>query len=132
MTLKELSQLYYIKKEIEASKNRLAVLRAKMTGGNFLMNGMPKNTGTENKIERYIVEAIDLEEIIKTKIIQCIYERKKLEQYISGIYDSLTRQIFSLRFVDGMSWEQVALNIGGGISEESVRKRVYRYLHTEK
>ena len=133
MTLKELSQLYYLTREIEEDKKRLAELKARIPGyAGFIQSGMPGGNSRESQIERYAAEIADIEAIIAAKIIQCTYERSRLERYISGIPDSLTRQIFTLRFVDGLSWDQVALKIGGGNMPDGVKKRVYRHLKKEK
>lgn len=85
----------------------------------------------ENRLERYIAEIVDLEAIIRAKITQCLHERARLERYIAEIPDSLTRQIFQLRFINGLTWVQIAFSVGGGNTEEGVRKRVYRYLEQE-
>lgn len=129
MTLKELSQLYYLNREIEMDKNRLEKLKAKASspsGPN--LTGMPGSGSYENRLERYIAEIVDLEGIISAKISQCIHERNRLERYIANIGDSLTRQIFTQRFVNGLNWSQTAASIGGGNNAESVRKRVQRHL----
>ena len=73
-------------------------------------------------------ELIDLMELLALRQLQCAKEQKRLEEYIASIPDSLTRQIFALRFVNGLSWRQVAFHVGGGNTEESVKKVVYRYL----
>ena len=92
---------------------------------------MPKSPSFENRLERYIAEIVDLEAIIQAKITQCLHERARLERYIAEIPDSLTRQIFQLRFINGLTWVQIAFSVGGGNTEEGVRKRVYRYLEQE-
>lgn len=129
MTLKELSQLYYLNREIERDTERLEALRSRArTPGSPNYDGMPKSPNFENRLERYIAEIADLEAIISTKVTQCLRERSRLERYISDIPDSLTRQIFTLRFINGLTWVQIAMCVGGGNTDESVRKRVYRYL----
>ncbi len=133
MTLKELSQLYYLKREIEEDKKRLAELKAQIPGyAGFAQSGMPSGNIKESQVERYAAEIADTEAIIAAKIVQCTYERNRLERYISGIPDSLTRQIFTLRFVECLRWDQVALKIGGGNTPDGVKKRVYRYLKKVK
>lgn len=132
MTLKELSQLYYLNREIEADKERLERLRelaASPSGPN--LSGMPGSGSRENRLERYIAEIIDLEAIISAKITQCLHERSRLERYIADIPDSLTRQIFTLRFVNGLPWVQVAFSVGGGNTEASVKMICYRYIDAE-
>lgn len=132
MTLKELSQLYYLNREIERDQERLEQLRASVSApGAPNYDGMPKSPSFENRLERYIAEIVDLEAIIQAKITQCLHERNRLERYIAEIPDSLTRQIFQLRFINGLTWTQIAFSVDGGNTEEGVRKRVYRYLEQE-
>ena len=68
----------------------------------------------------------------KQLIEQCmkrsIQEYKKLILYISNIDDSMIRQIIFLRFVQGHTWVQVATEIGGGNSPDSIRMMMKRYL----
>lgn len=129
MTLKELSQLYHLGREIERDQEQLEELRAKVSAPSAQgCDGMPKSPGYENQLERYIAAIVDLEAIIRAKITQCVYERNRLERYIADIPDSLTRQIFTLRFVKGFSWVQVAMHVGGNNTENSVKKTCYRYL----
>lgn len=132
MTLKELSQLYYLNREIERDQERLEKLRASASApGAPNYDGMTKSPSFENRLERYIAEIVDLEAIIQAKITQCLHERARLGRYIAEIPDSLTRQIFQLRFINGLTWVQIAFSVGGGNTEEGVRKRVYRYLEQE-
>lgn len=52
----------------------------------------------------------------------------EIEEYIAGIEDSLVRQIFELKYVTGLTWSQVAQRLGGGNSEDGVKKTCYRFL----
>lgn len=130
MTLKELSQLYYLGREIEHDKKRLEELKAKScsaAGAN--LSGVPRGgQKIGDGIERYIAEIVDLEAIISAKITQCLHERNRLERYIADIPDSFTRQIFTLRFVKGFTWVQVARHVGGGNTADCVRKVCARYV----
>lgn len=129
MTLKELSQLYYLNREIERDQERLEQLRARVSApGSPNYDGMPKSPSFENRLERYIAEIVDLEAIIRAKITQCLHERNRLERYIAEIPDSLTRQIFQLRFINGLTWVQIAFSVGGGNTEGSVKMICYRYI----
>ena len=130
MTIKELSQLYYLNREIEADKHRLTNLEAAVTSiSSPELSGMPRASGANDKVSRYVAEILDLQAIIAAKQLQCIHERNRLERYIAEISDSLTRQIFQCRFCEGMSWRQTACVVGnGGMAEDSVKKVCYRYL----
>ena len=133
MTLKELSQLYYLNREIERDKQRLEDLKTRacsLSGPN--LTGMPGGGSfSGSSIDRQIAEIVDLESIISAKIKQCLHERNRLERYIADIPDSLTRQIFTLRFINGLSWLQVAYHIGGYNTEDSVKKICYRFIDRE-
>lgn len=129
MTLKELSQLYYLNREIEMDKRRLEGLKMKsQSPSSARLDGMPHSTSIESRVERYAAEIADLEAIIAAKCEQCIHERNRLERYISDIDDSRLRMIFKLRFVNGLSWWQVAAHIGGNNTGDSVRMAVQRFL----
>ncbi len=129
MTVKELSQLYWLNREIEEDMRRLEDLEALASSPKSPQyDGMPHAPGYGDALARCVAEIVDLKAIIAAKQQQCIYERSRLERYIAGIPDSLTRQIFTLRFINGLNWYQTAMHVGGGNTDESVRKRVYRYL----
>ena len=128
MTLKELSQLYYLNREIEMDKKRLFELEAQAVSCTPDLTGMPHASGVSDKVGRYAAEIADLRGIIEAKHQQCLYERSRLERYISSIEDSLLRQAFTYRFVNGLPWEQVAACVGGSNTAGSVRMMCYRYL----
>ena len=131
MTKKELSQLYWLKREIEEDRRRLDELETIASSpASPRYDGMPHAPGTGDGMARMAAEIADLKAIISAKRQQCIHERNRLERYIADIPDGLTRQIFTLHFIDGLNWARVAMRVGGGNTDESVRKRVYRYLHS--
>ena len=131
MTLKELSQLYYLNREIEMDKKRLQELEVLAVSISPNLTGMPRSPGVSDKVGRYAAEIADLKGIIEAKHQQCLYERSRLERYIAGIDDSLLRQVLTYRFVNGLPWEQVAACVGGSNTAGSVKMMCYRYLKQE-
>lgn len=131
MTLKELSQLYHLNREIEMDKRRLQELELKALPGSQKLTGMPRTPGVPDPVGDCAAEIADLRGIIEAKHNQCLYERNRLERYIAGIDDSLLRQIFTYRFVNGLAWEQVAACVGGGNSAGSVKMACHRYLRRD-
>ena len=131
MTLKELSQLYYLNWEIEMDKKRLQELEIMAVSISPNLTGMPRSPGVSDKVGRYAAEIADLKGIIEAKHKQCLYERSRIERYISSLDDSLLRQIFTYRFVNGLPWEQVAACVGGSNTAGSVKMMCYRYLKQE-
>lgn len=133
MTVRELSQLYWLKKEIAIDQQRLELLRSKASGpSNSNLSSLPnRNNSFDHRLERLCSEILDLESIIYQKQQMCIQEQTRLEQYISNLPDSLLRQVFTFRFIEGLSWLQVAFRVGGGNTEASVKMLCYRYLKSE-
>lgn len=161
MTVKELSKLYRLNREVEQNIRQLNDLEPQLQEDERLLSelratmydvsspplsDMPKAHNVGSPIENKVLRAIQLENniakkrdaitdiriIISTRQTLCLLERKRLEEYIDGIDDSLTRQIFTLRFVNGLTWDQVAESIGYENGGESVRVTCYRYLKTHK
>lgn len=127
MTTKELAQLYYLNREIEQDKQRLTELEAAATSITPKITGLPHVAGITDKTA--IAAAIaDLRELVQAKQMQCIAEHKRLLHYINSIDDSLTRQIISLRHINGLSWRQVAFHIGGGNTEAGVKMAYKRFM----
>lgn len=133
MTVKELSQLFYLVREIDADRRRLEELeQAAGAPSSSNLSGMPHGSrSNESKVERLAAEIVDLRAIIMARQIQCIHERARLERWINEIPDSLTREIFRRRFVEGLQWPQVAEAIGEGNTADRVKKICYRYLDRE-
>lgn len=52
----------------------------------------------------------------------------EVEEYIESIEDSRVRTIIRLRYIEGMTWQQVATYMGGDNSEDSVKKTAQRFL----
>ena len=75
MTVKELSQLYWLNREIEMDRRRLEeleLLTASPRPQNFV--GMPHMSGYGDALARSVADIVDLKAIIAAKQQQCIYE----------------------------------------------------------
>lgn len=135
MTIKELSQLYYLKEEIKRDKMRLKQIEtadiqaAKLTG-------MPHAARLiYDPMAEKIVSTVDLKKTLKKTLKKAIkrscYEELKLMRYISSIDDCFIRLIFKLRFIDCKTWWQVAWEVGGNNTAASVKMCCYRHLHSK-
>ena len=161
MTVKELSNLYRLNREVELNMRQLEKLEAEQDKDEELLRELrqlvgdvsspalsdtPKahNVGSptesavlriaqlESNIQQKHDAVLNMRVLISTRQTLCLLERKRLEEYINTVEDSLLRQIFTLRFVNCLPWEQVAFSIGGDNKGESMRKACYRYLRTHK
>jgi len=66
-------------------------------------------------------------------ILEDRYERllemqTELEEFIDALPTSRLRRIFEYRYIDQLTWQQVAQKIGNNASEESIRKEHDRFL----
>lgn len=128
MTVKEMSQLYYLNREIEHLQHQLEELECLAEGTTQVITGMPHGSGTSDKVGRYAVRIADLRSMIDNRKARCWDELNRLNAYIDSVEDSLTRQILTLRYVNGLSWQQVADSVGGENTEGAVKQLAYRYL----
>ena len=85
MTKQELSQLYYLNREIENLKNRIAELECIAISSTSEITGMPHATGISDKIGKYAAEIVDLKELLDLNLKKCFYELNRLNRYIESI-----------------------------------------------
>lgn len=52
----------------------------------------------------------------------------QVEEFITSVKDSRMRRIINLRIVENLSWNEVADRIGGGNTEDGVRKAFARFM----
>lgn len=129
MTKKELSQYYYLGKEIRADERRLKELEAKATSVTQKIKPTPGGGGAGDKIGFYAPQIAEQKQLIELKMRQCIILQNKILKYINGIESSFMRQIFTHRYIDCYSWTRIAVNIGGNNTADSVRKAHDRFLY---
>jgi len=128
MTKKELSQLYYLNCEIEEQQRRLAELESIATSCTANITGLPKTDGIADKIAKYAIEISDLKGLLDLNLKKCFYELNRLNRYIQSVEESQMRLILSLRYINGLSWRQIAFSIGGSTTEDSIRMLHNRFL----
>ena len=129
MTKKELSQLYYLNREITEQQRRLKELEMLATTSTVRITGMPKVRALTDKVGEYAAEIADLKSLLDLNLKKCFYELNRLNRYIASVDDSQMRMILSLRYVNGLGWEQVAASISHCITGDSVRKAHDRFLN---
>lgn len=122
MTKKELSQLYYLKKEIKEQQRRLSELEAAATDCSVKITGLPSGKGISDKIGNYTAQIADLKALIDLNLKKCFYELNQLDRFIRDVEDSQMRVILTLRYIQGLSWQRVAYAIGENDEQYPRRK----------
>ena len=160
MTVKELSKLYWLNREVEWNKKQLAELEAEIDRDRAeletlrrsldgmaspKMDGMPHGSDVSSPVENTVEHILTLEDAlarkhdalvnlqarISTRQTLVILERDRLEQYILSIEEPYMRDVFRLRFINGLPWQQVAESLGRADTWESVKTACYRYIRTK-
>lgn len=62
---------------------------------------------------------------LESELIEII---NQIEEFIASVDDSRMRRIINLRFIENLSWNKVADKIGGGNTEDSIKKAFYRFM----
>lgn len=127
MTKQELSQLYYLNREIEHLKTRIAEVEGLATSTTKQITGMPHVAGVSDNVGKYVAELADLKELLQLNLKKCFYEFNRLNRFIQSIEDSQLRMILSLRYINGLGWQQIAFSIGER-DEQYPRKKHNRFL----
>lgn len=100
--------------------------------------------GGSGGIEHFRIEGFPYPEYNRKKTL--LYARKatltslemelletlnNVEEFIASVKDSRMRRIITLRFINSLSWNEVASRIGGGNTEDSIKKAFYRFMEKE-
>lgn len=128
MTLEKLSQAYYLQKEIRLLESKLGELYAEALPGASPMSTPVSHSSVNRKTESIAIEIATLTDLVHEKYQQRIRELTEITQWIGDIPDSRTRMIFHLRFLNGLSWGEVAKHMGKNIPTVTVKAACYSYL----
>lgn len=134
MDKEQLKQLKYLKVEIEVIKKQIEELdyttvTDSVKGSNAYFPYVARNFKIEGLDEEgYNYKFKRLRNKLNRKIDELMDLVEETNEFIDSIEDSLTRQIITLRYVNGLEWAQVAESIGGNNTADSVRKVAERFL----
>ena len=128
MTKKELSQLYKLSGEIRILQNQLEKVIADAEKTTAILSDMPQASGTRDRVGEITAIIIDIKTEIQDRIDKYWRQYNVLLNYIKSVSDPIVRQALTLKYVEGMKWEEVVKKSGGKNTSESIKKMVYRYL----
>lgn len=114
VTKERLEKLCGLKREIARTKRRIARLENELTRENIEADLYAETKRTRDALRAYLIGAQK--------------EETHLIEYINSIPDSDIRELFMLRYVDGIrSWQRIAF-LAGEHDESFVRRRHNAYL----
>ena len=141
VTKKVLSQYSDLQEEIKEVRLKIERLERdidRIEDGEMVIDSV---TGGNGGKQHFKIEGVPFPEYSRKKTL--LYARKatlqlleddllektnEVEEFIASIDDSRMRRIINLRFLENKTWNQVADYIGGGNTEDSVRKSFTRFL----
>jgi len=103
--IEQLKQLRYLKGEVILLTQRLERLETEITG-----NTRCRWRGRATL--EYGAQLVALRDALAARRATCMAQLGALHRYIDSIDDSRMRQIMAVRYVDGLSWKEVAARIG--------------------
>ena len=133
MDRQKLSQLKHLKNEIKLLQERIDSIETHTTFDSV------KGSRTEFPYIEYTIkiEGIDMQEHnrklrrlqrnLNRRVEELMDLVEEIEEYLQTIDDCITRQAIMLKYINGLTWEQTAASIGGGNTEEGLKKRVQRF-----
>lgn len=114
ITINELSELCYIKKEIAQIQRELAELERKRFHKKEDLLEVDKNSNKE------------LEKALNINLFTLQRKRVEAEEFLGNIEDAEMRLIFRLRIINNMSFEKIGEEIG--MDRRTVSRKFYQYL----
>ena len=112
MTRKELSQIYYLSKELKMWREESQKLQDRIESTGKWLDGMPRGSDISDKVGNLAAALADARTMVVVKELEIQTQRRRIIDYIDKIDDSLLRQIIFYRCVSCMQWNEVASTIG--------------------
>lgn len=129
MTNEKLMQVHYLTKELDEWKSELKKIQQRGYQQSYMSGTVSRGKGLRSDITAGTsLQSVEIEQRILSKLEEIECARNEITTYILGIEDSLTRLVFKLRCLDLLPWKAVAFRLGGGNTEDSVKKIYHRYL----
>lgn len=121
--IERLSQLRHLKREVDELSQRIGELEERAMGGSARPMGMLRSGRLDDRVARAAASLADLRDRMARRRLDCMEELGRLYAFIDDLPDSQLRQIFAARYIDGLSWQNVARRIGE--TDEQVPRRLH-------
>ena len=113
MNKEELNKYTETKREIEIIEDKIEYLKEKKTSiKSMVITDMPRGSNSENdRLGILLGEIEELINIYNEKQIRLIKQQIKIEEAISILDDPIDRNIMRLRYLEGMKWEKICVEV---------------------
>lgn len=134
MTLKELNQAFWLQQEINGISRQLDEMRERASSiPSAGFDNMPHgNRPRISRTERQAIEIAELENRLNEQKAAREDALARITEYINALQDAKLRYFCRLRFLNGLSWEEISQQINDRCTGSAVRKYVTRYLPMDR
>ena len=128
MNLVELSRYAALLERLARAEDLLVSLQEAAYPKHTLTDGLPRASGTKDRVGTLAAEIADLTERIRYLRSEIEMEEQRITDYIDTVDDERLRVIVRLKFLRNLTWMQTAETMGDSYTEESVKAIAYRGL----
>lgn len=130
MTRHELSQIFYLKKELKRAEEKLEELNASIEAKGQRLTGMPfANTGeTSDPVFEAVSRIIKYRDVVQGYKAAIEIRIEEVDRWRMNLEDVFLAQIVEYRCIQCLDWNTVADRIGGGNTEDGCKKYYYRHV----
>lgn len=126
-----------VRQRIEQTEKQIERIEVEKTVCDKVMGG-------EGGLQSFKIEGFPYPEYSRKKTLLCsrkatltslelelLETLNKVEEFIASIKDSRMRRIINLRFIENLSWQQVANRIGGNNTENGIKSAFHRFIEKD-
>lgn len=122
MTEKELSQYYFLKKEVEDLEQRIAEFGSGIKSSQYKEISVSSSHNAKSIQEK----KVELVGMLTEKRLSALEQYVKIERYIEEVEDVEIRSIMRFRYLDLMKWEDIGAKMF--LDRTSVARKLRRYI----
>lgn len=141
VTKKVLDEYIDLQKEIEETREKIKRVESQIEKLEKQGAVFDTVSGGKGGIQHFKIEGFPYPEYSRKKTL--LYARQttltnlelelmetinNVEIFITQIDDSFMRRIINLRFIEKLSWGEVAKRMGGANNEDNIKKAFYRFM----
>lgn len=115
-----LDQAAFLGREIDSKLRTLQALNDSATRGAAALSRSPGGNGSGRALENAVIQMTDLQDRINEDILHLVEKKREIYDAIELVKSLRSRNILNLHYVEGMTWREVANNLG--VTERTLRR----------